>query len=98
MISGSPSRRRLWLFGAGNFAFNLFWQSVSLYLLFLYIDVQALWPCTKQGRVVPPRLRLQPSNSSLTEAVKCSLIALAAAAGSRWAIASAIRRWRCRMS
>lgn len=35
---------RLLLFGSGDFAFNLFWQSVSLYLLFFYVDVLALPP------------------------------------------------------
>lgn len=52
MTSGSPSRRHLWLFGAGDFAFNLFWQSVSLYLLFFYIDVQALAPKVAGGLFV----------------------------------------------
>lgn len=37
---------RLLLFGSGDFAFNLFWQSVSLYLLFFYVDVLALPPAT----------------------------------------------------
>ncbi len=38
------SNPTLWLFGAGDFAFNLLWQSVGFYLLFFYIDVLALPP------------------------------------------------------
>ena len=34
------------LFSSGDFAFNLYWQSISLYLLFFYIDVLALPPVT----------------------------------------------------
>ncbi|MBN9993886.1 MFS transporter, partial [Listeria monocytogenes] len=30
------------LFGAGDFACNLYWQSVTLYLLFFYTDVLLL--------------------------------------------------------
>ncbi|WP_342355135.1 MFS transporter [Sphingomonas sp. CFBP 8760] len=37
-------RSRLILFAAGDFAFNLYWQAVGLYLLFFYIDVLALPP------------------------------------------------------
>ena len=33
-----PSRARLLLFALGDFAFNLFWQSIMLYLLFYYTD------------------------------------------------------------
>ncbi len=33
-----PSRARLLLFAFGDFAFNLFWQSVMLFLLFYYTD------------------------------------------------------------
>ena len=33
-----PSRLRLVLFAFGDFAFNLFWQSVALFLLFYYTD------------------------------------------------------------
>lgn len=43
----SKPRRRtgpLVLFAAGDFAFNLYWQSISLYLLFFYIDVLQLPP------------------------------------------------------
>jgi Na+/melibiose symporter-like transporter len=32
------------LFASGDFAFNLYWQSISLYLLFFYIDVLGLPP------------------------------------------------------
>jgi Na+/melibiose symporter-like transporter len=32
------------LFGAGDFAFNLYWQAVNLYLLFFYIDTLRLAP------------------------------------------------------
>src|SRR5690348_4786916 len=33
-----PSRVRLLLFAFGDFAFNLYWQSVMLFLLFYYTD------------------------------------------------------------
>lgn len=33
-----PSRARLLLFSFGDFAFNLFWQSIMLFLLFYYTD------------------------------------------------------------
>ena len=33
-----PSKPRLLLFAFGDFAFNIFWQSVMLYLLFYYTD------------------------------------------------------------
>ena len=33
-----PSRSRLLLFAFGDFAFNLFWQSIMLFLLFYYTD------------------------------------------------------------
>ena len=36
------SRRRLALFAFGDFAFNLFWQSIMLYLLFYYTDALEL--------------------------------------------------------
>jgi Na+/melibiose symporter-like transporter len=38
------SRAALLLFGAGDFAFNLYWQAVNLYLLFFYIDTLRLAP------------------------------------------------------
>src|SRR3982751_2000107 len=34
----SPSKARLLLFAVGDFAFNLYWQSVMLFLLFYYTD------------------------------------------------------------
>jgi len=34
----SPSKARLALFAFGDFAFNLFWQSIMLFLLFYYTD------------------------------------------------------------
>ena len=34
------------LFSAGDFAFNLYWQAISLYLLFFYMDALALPPAT----------------------------------------------------
>ena len=34
----SPSKPRLLLFAFGDFAFNLYWQSVMLFLLFYYTD------------------------------------------------------------
>lgn len=48
----APTRASLWLFGAGDFAFNLLWQSVSLYLLFFYIDVRAFAPAVASGLFV----------------------------------------------
>ena len=33
-----PSKPRLLLFAFGDFAFNIFWQSVMLFLLFYYTD------------------------------------------------------------
>ena len=37
-----PSKSRLLLFAFGDFAFNLFWQSIMLFLLFYYTDALAL--------------------------------------------------------
>ena len=37
-MSLRPSRSRLLLFAFGDFAFNLFWQSIMLFLLFYYTD------------------------------------------------------------
>ncbi len=37
-------RTAMLLFGAGDFAFNLYWQAVNLYLLFFYIDTLRLAP------------------------------------------------------
>src|SRR3954466_11790915 len=34
----SPSKARLLLFAFGDFAFNLYWQSIMLFLLFYYTD------------------------------------------------------------
>ncbi|MEG8017517.1 MFS transporter [Sphingomonas sp. LR55] len=42
----SSVRGTLVVFSAGDFAFNLYWQAISLYLLFYYIDVLALPPAT----------------------------------------------------
>ena len=39
-----PSRPRLLLFAFGDFAFNLYWQSVMLFLLFYYTDAIELRP------------------------------------------------------
>ena len=36
------SRSRLLLFAFGDFAFNLFWQSIMLFLLFYYTDALEL--------------------------------------------------------
>ncbi|GAA3696884.1 glycoside-pentoside-hexuronide family transporter [Sphingomonas cynarae] len=44
--AGRPRRWRLLLFGAGDFACNLYWQSVTLYLLFFYTDVLGIAPVT----------------------------------------------------
>jgi len=38
MTAARPSKPRLVLFAFGDFAFNIFWQSVMLYLLFYYTD------------------------------------------------------------
>ena len=40
------ARPTLILFSSGDFAFNLYWQAISLYLLFFYIDALALPPAT----------------------------------------------------
>src|SRR5206468_4548457 len=37
-----PSKARLLLFAFGDFAFNLFWQSIMLFLLFYYTDALTL--------------------------------------------------------
>ncbi|HXH16244.1 MAG TPA: MFS transporter [Sphingomonas sp.] len=42
----APTRATLVVFSAGDFAFNLYWQAISLYLLFYYIDALALPPAT----------------------------------------------------
>lgn len=39
-----PSYGQLLLFGSGDFACNLYWQSVTLYLLFFYTDVLEMAP------------------------------------------------------
>ncbi|WP_238560236.1 MFS transporter [Sphingomonas sp. Mn802worker] len=39
-----PRRSTLALFGSGDFAFNLYWQAINLYLLFFYIDALQLPP------------------------------------------------------
>jgi sugar (glycoside-pentoside-hexuronide) transporter len=36
--AGRPSKTRLLLFAFGDFAFNLYWQSIMLFLLFYYTD------------------------------------------------------------
>jgi sugar (glycoside-pentoside-hexuronide) transporter len=42
MTDSAPSRPRLLLFAFGDFAFNLFWQSIMLFLLFYYTDAVGL--------------------------------------------------------
>src|ERR1044071_7371634 len=37
-----PSKLRLLLFASGDFAFNLYWQSIMLFLLFYYTDALVL--------------------------------------------------------
>jgi sugar (glycoside-pentoside-hexuronide) transporter len=37
-VTGRPSKPRLLLFAFGDFAFNLYWQSIMLFLLFYYTD------------------------------------------------------------
>ena len=41
-MNGRPSKSRLVLFAFGDFAFNLFWQSIMLFLLFYYTDALEL--------------------------------------------------------
>jgi sugar (glycoside-pentoside-hexuronide) transporter len=41
-VSSRPSKPRLLLFAFGDFAFNLFWQSIMLFLLFYYTDALAI--------------------------------------------------------
>src|SRR5438067_2840516 len=41
-VSGRPSKARLLLFAFGDFAFNLYWQSIMLFLLFYYTDALGL--------------------------------------------------------
>src|SRR3954453_7139893 len=41
-MSTRPSKPRLLLFAFGDFAFNLFWQSIMLFLLFYYTDALEL--------------------------------------------------------
>lgn len=41
-MSIRPSKSRLLLFAFGDFAFNLFWQSIMLFLLFYYTDALAI--------------------------------------------------------
>ena len=42
MESARPSKPRLLLFAFGDFAFNLYWQSIMLFLLFYYTDALAI--------------------------------------------------------
>jgi GPH family glycoside/pentoside/hexuronide:cation symporter len=41
-MTARPSKPRLILFAFGDFAFNLFWQSIMLFLLFYYTDALGL--------------------------------------------------------
>ena len=41
-MTGRPSKPRLLLFAFGDFAFNLYWQSIMLFLLFHYTDAVEL--------------------------------------------------------
>jgi GPH family glycoside/pentoside/hexuronide:cation symporter len=41
---GEPSTPRLIAYSSGGFAFNLYWQSLTLFLLFYYTDVMGLSP------------------------------------------------------
>src|SRR4051812_633088 len=41
-MTGRPSKPRLLLFAFGDFAFNLYWQSIMLFLLFYYTDAVEL--------------------------------------------------------
>jgi sugar (glycoside-pentoside-hexuronide) transporter len=41
-VNARPSKPRLLLFAFGDFAFNLFWQSIMLFLLFYYTDALTL--------------------------------------------------------
>lgn len=42
VTAARPGLPRLWLFAFGDFAFNLYWQSVMLFLLFYYTDALGL--------------------------------------------------------
>ena len=42
MMLARPSKQRLLLFAFGDFAFNLYWQSIMLFLLFYYSDALTL--------------------------------------------------------
>jgi GPH family glycoside/pentoside/hexuronide:cation symporter len=42
MTDSPPSKPRLLLFAFGDFAFNLFWQSIMLFLLFYYTDALSI--------------------------------------------------------
>ena len=37
-LRAAPAKARLLLFAFGDFAFNLYWQSLMLYLLFYYTE------------------------------------------------------------
>jgi GPH family glycoside/pentoside/hexuronide:cation symporter len=41
-MKGRPSKPRLLLFAFGDFAFNLYWQSIMLFLLYYYTDALSL--------------------------------------------------------
>ena len=41
-MTSRPTKARLLLFSFGDFAFNLFWQSIMLFLLFYYTDALSL--------------------------------------------------------
>jgi sugar (glycoside-pentoside-hexuronide) transporter len=41
-VTSRPSKARLLLFAFGDFAFNLYWQSIMLFLLFYYTDALSL--------------------------------------------------------
>src|SRR4051794_41380438 len=41
-MTGRPSKPPLLLFAFGDFAFNLYWQSIMLFLLFYYTDAVEL--------------------------------------------------------
>jgi len=41
-LRAAPARARLLLFAFGDFAFNLYWQSIMLFLLFYYTEALGL--------------------------------------------------------
>ena len=68
------SRSRLLLFAFGDFAFNLFWQSIMLFLLFYYTDALELpiGVAAPDAMSAPNRIRSWPRSTS-TPAAKLAI-------------------------